>query len=196
VIAVTLKVNMDRNKTDIELIGLLLKGDQSKFQELYARYKRNVFLVCLRYAKNRSDAEDFLQDSFINIYKSMHQYDDKKGKLGAWMNRIAINTCLMHLRKKSLKLVSSDIVDDLSSKKDSSMSGLDKLSLQELTQLIQSLPNGYRVVFNMYIIDGYTHKEIAEHLSISISTSKSQLYKARTQLQNILKSTNQELKYG
>ncbi len=187
---------MDIEKTDIELIGLLLKGDQSKFQKLYSRYKRKIFLVCLRYAKNRMEAEDFLQDSFINIYNSIHQFDQSKGKFTSWITRVAINTCLMHIRKKSLQFISSDLVDVINSPHDDGMSGLDKLSLQDLTKLIQGLPNGYRVVFNMYVVDGYSHKEIANQLSISESTSKSQLFKARKQLQTILKTSNLELKYG
>lgn len=193
---IAFKANMDSKKTDIELIQLLLKGDQSKFRELYVRHKRQIFLTCLRYAKNKSEAEDYLQDAFVKIYKSLHQYNQEKGKLSAWMNRVAVNSCLMHLRKKSIQFVSSELVNVIPNPNDDTSSKMDKLSLQELTKLIQSLPDGYRTVFNMYVVDGYTHKEIGEYLSISESTSKSQLFKARKQLQSIIKTTTKEVKYG
>lgn len=193
---IALKANMDSNKTDIQLVQFIVKGDQSKFRELYNRHKRNIFLTCLRYAKSKSEAEDFLQDAFVNIYNSMHQFNPKKGKLNAWMTRVTVNTCLMHLRKKSLQFVNADLVEDLANKQQDNLSTMDQLSLQEITRLIQSLPDGYRTVFNMHVMDGYTHKEIAEYLGISENTSKSQLFKARKQLQTIIKTTTKEVKYG
>ncbi len=195
---IALNANMDSNKSDIELVQFIINGDKSKFKELYNRNKRNVFLTCLRYAKNKSEAEDFLQDAFVNIYNSLHQYNPKKGKLISWMARVTVNTCLMHLRKKSMEFANTDITNGLATQQaqQENLESMENLSIQELTKIIQSLPDGYRTVFNMHVMDGYTHKEIAEYLGISESTSKSQLFKARKQLQTIIKTTTKEVKYG
>lgn len=145
-------------------------------------------MVCLRYAKDKSTAQDYLQDAFINIFKNLHQFDKTKGVFEGWAKRIAINICLMDLRKQSLysvniaaaEYIESDTVDVLS-----------QLSLQDMLRMIQELPQGYKTVFNMYVIDGFAHKEIAAELGITISTSKSQLRKAKNLLQKKILSNQQ-----
>lgn len=163
----------------IKLVKAAIKGDQLAYQGLYQRYKKSLFLVCLRYAKDRSIAEDYLQDTFINIFKNLSQFDELKGAFESWAKRIAINVCLADIRKNSLYLVNISGAEQLASFE---VGILSELSLQEMLTLIQSLPYGYKTIFNMYVIDGFSHKEISAELNISISTSKTQLMKARNML--------------
>lgn len=144
-------------------------------------------LTCLRYVKNRSEAEDVLQESYIKIFKQLKTYDSRKAQFITWSNRVVINTCLMHLRKKNV-LRDFDNIIDFSGKLTVDSEAVDNLSLQDLTNFITQLPKGYRTVFNMYVIDGYNHPEIAEQLDIAVSTSKTQLMKARKMLQGMITS--------
>lgn len=179
---------MNKRTEDIQLIQSALKGNQQAFQQLYHRYKRDLFMVCLRYAKDKSTAQDYLQEAFINVFKNLHQFDKTKGVFVAWAKRITINICLMDLRKQSLysvgiaaaEFIESDTVDVLS-----------QLSLKDMLKMIQELPQGYKTVFNMYVIDGFSHREIAAELGVSISTSKSQLRKAKNLLQKKILSNQQ-----
>lgn len=164
--------------TDPEIIQLVLAGDKKAFRTLYDKYKRRYLLTSLRYIKNRSDAEDVVQDAFIKIYRDLRQFDAAKGEFYTWSNRIVINTCLQKLRKKSVLNVFTDILE-YGQKFSINAMAIENLNLEDLTKLIQQLPKGYRTVFNLYVIDGYTHREIAEMLDISESTSKTQLMRAK-----------------
>ncbi len=177
---------MKTAKSDIEIIDEILAGSKSAFKLLYERYSRNHFLTCIRYVKNRTDAEDMLQESYIKIFKDLKQFDAKKANFSTWSNRVVINTCLMKLRKKNVLKDFENFMDRGNDIKIES-SAIDNLSLQELTNVILQLPKGYRTVFNLFVIDGFSHKEIAEKLDISENTSKTQLSKARKNLQKILK---------
>lgn len=137
-------------------------------------------MVCLRYAKDRSTAQDYLQEAFINIFKNLKQFDETKGVFESWAKRITINVCLGDIRKNTLYSVAITGAEQIEA---GYTDALSELSLQEMLELIQRLPYGYKTIFNMYVIDGFSHKEIAAELGISISTSKSQLMKARNLLQ-------------
>ncbi len=148
-----------------------------------------MFVVCMRYADNREEAEDILQEGFILIYRDLHQFSGQ-GPVGAWMRRVIVNTALQHLRKKQRQVVTTDI-DQASGAGDD-----DPLILQfeggqarELIRMLQGLPIGYRTVLNLYILEGYSHKEIAEQLQISVNTSKSQLSRAKEMLRKSLEKT-------
>lgn len=171
----------------ITLIKKILKGDESAFRELYDAYKQNLFLTCLRYAKNREIAQDYLQESFIRIYKNLHQFDADKGAIYTWMKRVTINVCLADLKKKTLYHVS---LEEAYNSPTDAVDVLSKMSMDDMLAAVQTLPSGYRTVFNMYVIDGYTHREIAEELGISTGTSKSQLMKARKHLQKKILTNN------
>jgi RNA polymerase sigma factor (sigma-70 family) len=153
-----------------------LNHDPSSQKLLYERYKISMFTLCLRYATDRSDAEDILQDGFLQIFKQLHQFDSSRGVLEAWMRKVVINTALQQIRKKKMSFVEmNDAQPQLSTDEDV----VSNMSLKELLLHIRRLPTGYRTVFNMYVIDGMQHNEIAEMLNITVSTSKTQLFKAK-----------------
>ena len=177
-------MKLNKRVENIELIQNALKGKQEAFSQLYDLYKNSLFMVCLRYGKDRSIAQDYLQDAFIKIFKNLKQFDTEKGAFGAWAKRITVNACLADIRKNTLYSVNINGAEQVESE---DVCALSQLSLQEMLELIQQLPYGYRTVFNMYVIDGFSHKEIAAELNVSISTSKSQLMKARNMLQKKIK---------
>ncbi|MFE8422815.1 MULTISPECIES: RNA polymerase sigma factor [Tenacibaculum] len=144
--------------------------------QVYQLFSGKLFALCLKYSRNYQDAEDTLQDSFLTIFKKMPQYQHK-GSFEGWMKRITINTALQKYREKSpLQLVSEapdeEIVEEIELE-------TENVNIDVLLELIQSLPDRYRLVFNLYVLDNYSHKEIAELLNISVGTSKSNLSRAR-----------------
>lgn len=158
---------------------------QSEIYELYADV---LFGICLKYSRNYQDAEDTLQDSFLIIFDKITQYN-KKGSFEGWIKRIAINTALQKYRKKTpLQLVKEvteveDLVEiDFEDK---------NLDIDFLLNLIQQLPDQYRLVFNLYVLDSYSHKEISKMLNISEGTSKSNLSRARKKLKIALETQQQ-----
>jgi len=179
------------NHLILEIIG----GKKSAFDDLYHRYKKMIFLICMRYAKNRQEAEDFLQDSFVQIFKNLDKYDFKKGPFEPWIKKLTVNICLQHLRKSSFKLLFSNLSEIMYVPDNKESNALDNLSLKELTNTIQKLPAGYRTVFNLFVLDGFSHKEISNALEISENTSKSQLFKARKFLQRMLIENGMEYRY-
>jgi len=143
-------------------------------------------MLCLRYMPTREDAEDVLQEGFVQVFRDLHQFDPERGSLKTWMSRIMVNTALQHLRKQKsiFETVETSTLSELHAVEDDIFA---ELSTQELMQLVQELPLGYRVVFNMYVVEGYTHNDIAKHLDISPNTSKSQLFKAKALLRKKVK---------
>ncbi len=174
---------MHHSKRDILLVERILANDQSAFKELYQHYSRFFILTALRYVKSKEDAEDLVQDAFVKIYKDVHQFDSSKGPFLSWAKRVLINTCLQHLRKNTFLDFVGNVLDFKNTFKKPA-EALENLNLQDLTKSIQSLPKGYRTVFNMYVLDGFSHQEIAAELGISQGTSKSQLSKAKKMLRN------------
>lgn len=141
-----------------------------------------MFAVCLRYAHNHADAEDILQEAFIKVFRDLSQYKPY-GPLGGWIRTIVVHTALEHLRKNKRKdNATVDNVLPIDSQVEATV--LEEMSAKELLQKIYELPEDYRVVFNLYAIEGYAHREIAEMLSISEANSKVRLNRAR----NLLKS--------
>lgn len=177
---------MHHSERDILLVNRILANDQSAFKELYTHYSRFFILTALRYVKSKEDAEDIVQDAFVKVYKDVHQFDSEKGPFLSWAKRVLINTCLQHLRKNTFLDFMDNVLEFRNSFKGQAKA-LENLNLQDLTKSIQSLPKGYRTVFNMFVIDGYSHKEIAEELGISQGASKSQLSKAKKMLRNNIK---------
>jgi len=172
-------------RNDQHIIQGCKKGNPQSQKLLYKKYKAILFGICLRYAKDRMEAEDFLQEGFIRIYKDLYQYQPKSG-LGAWMRKVMVNSCLRQIQKNKLKFTEVDwnqIVNQREEIEEEADFNKEKL----LIKMIQQLPSGYRMIFNMYVMEGFTHKEIAEYLNISINTSKSQLSRAKTHLKKLYK---------
>lgn len=148
-------------------------------------------MICLRYGNSKPEAEDMLQEGLISVFKSINQFDPKKAEFSAWSNKVIANAALQYLRKwKKWNFTQS--IDDYENQIAYQEDVFTTLGAKELTTLVQKLPDGYRIVFNMYVIEGYKHKEIAEILDISENTSKSQLLKAKRMLRNQLETV---LKY-
>lgn len=166
-----------------------MKGNARAQRILYNQHKVKWFMICLRYAQNRAEAEDMLQEGLIGVFNNLKQYDPEKASFSAWSNKIMVNAALQYLRKWKNLNFNRDI-DDYTDQLSYAEDVFESLGAKELTSMVQKLPDGYRIVFNLYVVEGYKHKEIAEKLSISESTSKTQLLKAkkmlRTQLEEVL----------
>jgi len=171
-----------------KLIQRCAKNDQKAQEEIYRLYAGKLFALCLKYSRNKAEAEDNLQDGFIQIFKKVNQFK-YKGSFEGWMKRVVINTALQKYREKNvLNLVSSDVVEEITVVEVEE----EEISLDYLLNLIQELPNQYRLVFNLYVLDGYSHKEVAQALQISEGTSKSNLSRARGILKNKIEWNQQE----
>lgn len=171
-----------------ELIIQCKKQDLKAQGELYKRYNRILFAICLRYSPNYTEAEDNLQDAFLTILKKIEQYN-AKGSFEGWMKRITVNTVLQKYRKqRTFQIVDESQIED---EEDVTVED-DEIPLQFLLKIIQELPERYRLVFSMYVMDGYQHKEIAEMLGISDGTSKSNLNRARAILKTKIEIYNAE----
>lgn len=160
-----------------QAIKLCIDGNRAAQKELYESYKVNLYVLCQRYFENLEDAKDALQDGFIKVFRDLHQYDENKGHISSWIKKVFINTCLEKLRKKKIDFKQ---IDDFDGAYDQGI--ISELNLKDLTKMIQKLPVGYRTVFNLYVIEGFNHQEIADQLGITESTSKTQLMKAKNML--------------
>ena len=134
---------------DGHLVKQVLGGDKTAFKTLYQKYARSFLLVCMRYTRNRQTAEDMLQDAFLAVYKSLPQFDERKGEFSFWSKRVVVNCCLQKLRKKSVLDKFEELVE-VSNEPLITSDAIDNLSLQELTQVIQALPSGYRRISVSY----------------------------------------------
>jgi len=173
------------SKDDQLLIKKILAGDKTANQKLYERHERHWFRLCLRYGKNRSEAQDILQEGLIQVFKDLKQFDSGRGAFKSWSSKAMVNAALRYLKKHQWQQSFEDL-SNLETEKDLSESILGKITAKELVQVIQQLPSGYRIIFNMFEIEGYSHKEIAKTLNISVGTSKSQLSKAKRTLRQKL----------
>lgn len=171
-----------------KIIRLCKEKDKTAQKQLYDIYSPILFGICLRYGTDYDDAEDILQKAFIKILIKIKQYREE-GSFEGWMKRIVVNTAISHYHKNKRHRQNYDI-DDMTQAPDDFITennyGTDEFTQEELLKVIQSLPEGYRTVFNMYAIEGYKHKEIAEMLDININTSKSQYSRAKRILQQKL----------
>jgi RNA polymerase sigma factor (sigma-70 family) len=171
--------------SDSDLIEGCLKGDRKMQHELYKRFAPKMYGVCLRYASNAEEAEDILQEGFIKVYNKIGSFR-REGSFEGWIRRIFVNTAIEQFRKKVYLQPITEMEEDTVEGK--YLSVLDRLSEKDIIQLVQQLSPGYRTVFNMYVVEGYTHKQISEMLGISEGTSKSQLSRAKMILQDLVKT--------
>ena len=174
---------------DIDLARSVAKNDVVAQKILFTRYSGRMMAVCLRYADSREEAEDVLQEGFITVFNKIGQYKGA-GSLEGWVRSIMIRLSLRNWKKKK-----SFVIEPLESHFElhaDSISIIDQLNTKELLHMIASLPEGYRMVFNLFVIDGYSHAEIALIMGIQESTSRSQLVKARLQLQKMILKNNSD----
>lgn len=175
-------------ENEYDLARALTKGDHNAQRLFYEKFSGKFLAICSRYINERMAAEDLMVESMMKIFEKVSQFSFK-GSFEGWAKRLVVNEALMYLRAKKMLEVG---LDDVGEMHNSYSQNLD-LESEELMQLIRALPNGYRTVFNLYAIEGYNHAEIAEMVGISEGTSKSQLSRARTILQDQLTKSE---KYG
>ncbi|OON69514.1 RNA polymerase sigma factor [Hymenobacter sp. CRA2] len=172
---------------EVELISACRQGSVRAQKLLYERFAGLMLTVCLRYLRQRADAEEAMLTGFVKVFRALEQYRHE-GSFEGWIRRIMVNEALGQLRRKEpLHLAIDDMVTDVPSTQATAESDM---AAADLMQLLSELPAGYRTVFNLYAIEGYTHPEIAEMLGISEGTSKSQLSKARAMLQRRLEAAS------
>lgn len=161
-----------------QLIKDAIKQKREAQQELFELYSPKMLGVCRQYVKDVHHAEDLMLSGFLKVFTHLSKFKNE-GSFEGWIRRIMVNTCISYLRKKNPIQLSDE--EFLFNKK--AVDSLETTELQDIQKLIDELPTGYRMVFNLYVVEGYKHAEIAEELNISVSTSKSQLFKARKWLQ-------------
>lgn len=176
-----------KDMTDEQLVEAILLQNASAQRLLYDRYARKMFGVCLRYAKGREEAEDLLQEGFIKIFQKLSSFKGE-GALEGWIRRIIVNTALDYIRQQKLNWADIESIHEPGENAEV----IDKIGATELLGLVQKLPTGFRTIFNLYAIEGFTHKEIGELLNISEGTSKSQYSRARGQLMLMVRELNKE----
>ncbi len=170
---------------DLELIKLCVKGERESQKVLYDRLAPRMFPLCIRYVGDRVQAEDILQEGFITLFAKLKSYKGE-GSFEGWARKIFVTTALMALRKKDALKMSDDLETVRGMKADMPSQGQD-IGYKELLKMVMELPPGFRTVFNMYAVEGYSHKEIGEMLGISEVTSRSQFSRARALLQKKIK---------
>jgi RNA polymerase sigma factor (sigma-70 family) len=161
-----------------------IKGDRKYQKRLYELYSKRMFGVCLRYCDSKASAQDILQDGFVKVFAKLEHFKFQ-GSLEGWIRKVMVNTALEEFRKASNKFPLSSI--DTMEERAFEDVNFGRLEHKDILNKIQELAPGYRAVFNMFVIEGYSHQEIAETLNITESTSKSQLSRARILLQNSIK---------
>lgn len=182
-----MKIISIHNK-ESKLIRKATRQNREAQQVLFEMYSPKMLSVCRQYVKDLHHAEDLMLTGFLKVFTNLKNYENK-GSFEGWIHRIMVNTCISHLRKNN----PIDFVDDASVFKDHTSINLENTGEKELQNLIDTLPTGYKMVFNLFAIEGFTHAEIAKQLNINENTSKSQLFKARKWLQKNYSIMNQQV---
>jgi RNA polymerase sigma-70 factor (ECF subfamily) len=168
------------NIPESDLIRACIAGNRAMQEELYKRFAPKMYAVCMRYANNADDAQDLLQEGFIKVYRNLEKFR-AEGSFEGWVRRVFVNTSIEHFRRKNTLYSITEKEESII--EDGDINALDNLAEKDIINLIRELSPGYRTVFNMYVIEGYSHKEIGNILGISEGTSKSQLARAKAILQ-------------
>ena len=174
---------------DQTLINGCIKGESRYQKQLYEKYAPEMMSICLRYVREKETACDLMHDGFVTLFTKIHTYSGNASLL-TWIKKIFINTILDYYRKNDILRFSTDIYD-VYYLEDTSVSVFEQMSANELLECIGRLPDGYRTVFNMYAIEGYSHAEIAQLLNIQESASRSQYVRARQSLQKMVTKQTQ-----
>jgi RNA polymerase sigma factor (sigma-70 family) len=170
---------------ETDLIRGCLDGNRRMQKQLYDQFSSKMYAVCLRYMSNSDDAQDVLQEGFIKVYKNLERFRGD-GSFEGWVRRIFVNTAIEQIRKKKIDVSITEKEEETIEYK--TITAVDKINEKDLLKIVQELSPGYRTVFNLYIVEGFGHKEIADMMGISEGTSKSQLARARMILQEKIKN--------
>src|SRR5579872_6215709 len=183
--------------SDLDLVKRAQIGDADAFASLFHNHKARIYSVCLRMTNNTAEAEDLTQDAFMQVFRKLATFRGDSA-LSTWLYRIAVNTVLMHFRKKALRQVSLDepynqdarqVRREYGSRDDRLTGSVDRIAL---ARAIKELPDGYRTIFLLHEVEGYEHQEIAELLDCSVGNSKSQLHKAKLRIRELLGKAREE----
>ena len=169
------------------------KGKPKAQRMLYEQYKQQLINLAMRYADSKASAEDIFQDAFVKIFKNIETVKEPDS-LFFWIRKVVIHTAINHYKKEKSRLFHEDI-DEVQELISDNTDILNQISADELLSMVNEMPDGYRIVFNLYVMDGFKHHEIAEILNVSENTSKTQLRKARLHLQKKIQTSNQ-IKYA
>jgi RNA polymerase sigma-70 factor (ECF subfamily) len=161
-----------------------MKGDRPSQNQLYEQYKGILFGVCLRYSKTREEAEDILQEGFIKIFTDLYQYKPI-GPLIGWMRKVVVNVALQLIRKNK-RFQHLDNISEVVNHYEPDIEIFKTNREEALLNMVQQLPDGFRIIFNLHVMEGYTHPEISKELGISVNTSKSQLSRAKAALRTMI----------
>jgi RNA polymerase sigma-70 factor (ECF subfamily) len=172
-----------------DLIEGCLLGNPIMQKKLYDKFAAKMYGICLRYAANSEDAKDILQDGFVKVFTNLIKFK-AAGSFEGWMRRIFVNTAIENYRRKNQLYAITENQEERIPNQE--VSALDTLEADDIVRLISELPNGYRTVFNLFAVEGYSHKEIATMMNISEGTSKSQYARAKAWLQEKIGSRNQD----
>lgn len=175
----------NHNISEDDLINGCIDGDPAMQRALYDRFSSKMYGVCLRYAGNVNDGNDLLQEGFIKVYKNLAKFR-REGSFEGWIRRIFVNTCIEQFRKKVKSYNITEAQEN--TVEDKELDAIDILNAKDMMQMINELPPGYKTIFNLYVVEGYSHKEIADMLQISEGTSKSQLARSKGALKKILET--------
>ena len=177
--------------TEKSLIEKCINGNRKSHKERYDLFSAKMYAICLRYAKNQMDAEDIMQDAFVKLFNNLYKFRGE-GSFEGWVRRIFVNTAIEHLRRNNIKFSESEGFENAIA--DKQATALDCLYEKDLIKTSMKLSEGYRTVFNLYAVEGYSHKEIAKQLGITESTSKSQFSRAKAILRDVLQNKNTKRK--
>ena len=185
-----MKKGQNNEVEDMQLAHACLEGNEKAQAQLFDKYSGQMMALCLRYGRDYEEAQDMFQDGFIKVFQKLDKFNGK-GPLGAWIRRTIANNALDQIRKNKREKDHVEAYEvDVKSQNEFSFDLFDEeeseLTNDKLTELIQRMPNGYRTVFNMYVVEDYSHKEIAEQLEITESTSKTQYRKAKAFMRNLI----------
>lgn len=176
---------------DSAIIQLCIEGDRKAQEAMYNHYASRMKGVCMRYAKSKQTAEDIFQDGFVKVFMNLHKYNGQ-GSFDGWVRRIIVNTAIDSY-KKNIRLNDTSSYDDLGDQEQISIDSFEYLKEADLLNILKTLPDILRLIFNLYAIEGYSHKEIADMLHITESASKSQLYRSRKLIQQTLFNYNSKV---
>jgi RNA polymerase sigma-70 factor (ECF subfamily) len=169
-----------------ELIAGCLKGSSRHQRALYDQFSGRMMGLCMRYAPSEAEAEDILQEGFVTVFRKLDTYSGT-GELGAWIRKVLLNTALMHYRRNKKHRFQLDL-SDVEYQMQATDNVMQQISASDLMKMVQRLPAGCRMVFNLYAVEGFNHREIGEEMGISTGTSKSQFSRARYLLKGMIEN--------